>query len=142
MVRESDKSWMSVKYLSAIQFEITVTANKTTKTRYGEVYIRTLEKDGSAGIILTTMSINQTGQSLSLGMVPEDLNSSGTNSVTVTVTCNSDWVVTNLSQDWLTASPLSSSGNGTITFRSKSANPDYMKRYATATVNTPIRSIS
>lgn len=142
VVRESDKSWMSVKYLSAIQFEITVTANKTTKTRYGEVYIRTLEKDGSAGIILTTMSINQTGQSLSLGMVPEDLNSSGTNSVTVTVTCNSDRVVTNLSQDWLTASPLSSSGNGTITFWSKSANPDYMKRYATATVNTPIRSIS
>lgn len=142
VVRESDKSWMSVKYLSAIQFEITVTANKTTKTRYGEVYIRTLEKDGSAGIILTTMSINQTGQSLSLGMVPEDLNSSGTNSVTVTVTSNSDWVVSNLSQDWLTASPLSGSGNGTITFRSKSANPDYMKRYATATVNTPIRSTS
>lgn len=134
VVRESDESWMSVKYISANQFEVTVTANKTTRTRYGEVYIRTLEKDGSAGTILTTMSIKQAGLSLSLGTAEEDINASGTNSVTVTVTSNSDWVVSNLSQDWLTASPLSGSGNGTITFRSKSANPDYMKRYATATV--------
>lgn len=134
VVRESDESWMSVKYLSANHFEVTVTANKTTRTRYGELYIRTLEKDGSAGTILTTMSIKQAGLNLSLGTAEDDINASGTNSVSVTVTCNSDWVVSNLSQDWLTASPLSGSGNGTITFRSKSSNPDYMKRYATATV--------
>lgn len=87
-----------------------------------------------AGNVSKQIVINQVAQSDALTVEPASHSVANTGeTVTSTVTSNTNWTVTKGSEDWFTMSPTSGNGNGSISFV-VSANNTLEARSATVTV--------
>lgn len=107
----------------------TVPQNTTMLDRTYTVYITTTSK--SKGIVIT-----QKGVIPSLTVNPQlfsNINANGT-TVSVNVTCNTDWSITSTLPEWITPNVHTGNGNGSISF-TIAANPNYQQRTYSMTIS-------
>lgn len=118
-----------------------VLPNNSTSSRRGYVYICSTYKDNNNGAVLATISISQAGLTFNVGEPVGKINAAGTNSISVNVQSNAEWEVADITQTWLSASPMKGSDNGTVVFKA-TTNLDYSKRTAKATIRIPGTTLS
>lgn len=107
-------SWISVSPTTSSgdgSISITTTSNTTLFSRTGTVTVR--ENDGS-GVASQQISISQNGATPILNASPTSLAyTDDGGSKTINITSNLSWAVTD-NQSWLSVSPTSGSGNGSV----------------------------
>ena len=108
-----DQSWLSVTPTSGTNngsFSVSAAANTATTSRSGAVTV-------SGGGITRQITVTQAGQAISnnLTVSPASLSlGSAAGSGSVAVTANTSWTITD-DQTWLSITPASGTGNGTLT---------------------------
>ena len=128
----SDQSWLTVSPSSGTgNATITLTAeeNNTTAERTAIVTV------SAAGLPSQTITVTQQGASLSLSVSSNSISiaKEANSSATVEITSNTNWIASS-NLNWLTVSPISGTGNATITFTAEENNTN-AERTAIVTVS-------
>ncbi|MCB9002059.1 MAG: leucine-rich repeat protein [Bacteroidales bacterium] len=128
----SDQAWLTVDPASATgngTLTLTASVNPIMESRTATITV------SATGVASQTVMVTQDAGAATLGVSSSNASIGGTanSTTTVDVTSNTTWTASS-DQTWLTVSPESATGNGTLTLTA-SVNPTVETRTATITVS-------
>jgi hypothetical protein len=130
----SDQKWLTINPTSGTGIgKLTFTATENTVNLSRIAIVTVSAKDVLSQIITVTQASVTGVATLGVSSTSVSITNEANSLATVNVTSNAIWSASS-NQSWLTVSPASGTGNGTLTFTA-TANPTTTARMATVTVS-------
>ena len=116
---ESSASWCTVTPRMGAgngSLTVKVTQNASLTSRTATITVKSVD----TSLQPVTVQVSQEGVAFTIS--PLNVTLSDALSSTITIATTSDWYVSNVSENWLTVTPVSGRGNGTVTLKAVGLN--------------------